>query len=628
MPAVPIIGAVAGVAGAVGGAISSGDKADEAKANAEAAKAPQHTTTENIVYHTPVEAGAAAVQGYGLADEWGKMMAMAQSAGAEQGYLGGMGSDAVGGGQSSLSSVDNYQKAGTDRSAEYSAFGVQRDMKLANDVKVKYLGIDNGTNSEQSNGVPMSFDDFVNMKRTKDPQKMMNDGKSLSDPLSDDEVVAAGAAMGFDAPTSKLINKIATNPQLSGDSIAAMMQDPETAGAVVNLQKKGVLDTKYNQNAGEVQRIIQQATPVIMDSRTKTPMTPEQEKAYRDEYNGLAGKTTDPKNIKQEHIGDGLIRTTVMNPDGSTAVQFIDGLITLPNGQQIKASVIGSDNEDWAKLQAKADATKPLFDQAASAQAAATSAAAAAKPDPTAADPTKDPAAANDPSSSGVNAKKKAKAPPSPDMANLSTDPTDPNYDPTMDPSAGGAQANGPDSYAPPGSDQGGGGSDPTDQSDPNYDPMLDPTNPDGDVYDPTMDPNSDQYDAAAQDNPNDPNYPSYDESQGYQYDPNKQNQDSYDPSAGVFSPNDNQAGGEYNSDDSNMDSFLNDTLNGNDQGNNAPDPAEMSMDELMSTLKSAQKDYKKRGVNFTFKNMTPDLKDILKEIMARSSDASQQQAG
>lgn len=263
-----------------------------------------------------------------------------------------------------------------DKEGEYNSLELMKINLNATRMKIKALGIDDGS-GKNPGGVKMSLDEFVITMRLKDPSTLTHEGKSLTDPIEVEEIAGSMGDLvpgyaGMDDATKaawtkryEMLSLMMQDPQMSGDTIAAM-QGGEYADAVAYWKTKGVIDSQNNQNAGQIGKLGQKLGKIVVENRVMSPLTPEEEKKWRDQYEAETGaQKVDPKNIKKEHIGEGRVRTTVLNEDGSVAVQFIDGDVTLPNGQQIPITITGQKNSDMDKAQDLADGTGGLYADAA-----------------------------------------------------------------------------------------------------------------------------------------------------------------------------------------------------------------------------------------------------------------------
>ena len=79
--------------------------------------------------------------------------------------------------------------------------------------------------------------------------------------------------------------------------------------------------------------------------------------------------------IKQTDMGEGVMKTEMLNADGTVASSFLEGSVRLPSGQVMRnVEVSGSSLSDWDAFQEIAAKTGGLFDGKKSAAAGAFSA--------------------------------------------------------------------------------------------------------------------------------------------------------------------------------------------------------------------------------------------------------------
>jgi hypothetical protein len=276
------------------------------------------------------------------------------------------------------------ETGGADREGEYNAIELMRKNVEGTRTKIKFLGINDGS-GKNPGGVKMSRDEFIVTMRLKDPSALIHSGKSLTDPVDESEVDPALTQVvpGYAGMSTEekqiwhnrynLLQMMSQDPQLSGDTLAAMAEnDPTMADAIAFWKGKGVIDKMNNQNAGQVAKVGGKFGKIVVENRIMSELTPEEEAKYEAQYEQeTAGPKSDPKNVKVEHIGKGRIRTTVLNPDGSVAAQFVEGEVALPSGQKLPIVVNGGTNADFQKAQDTADGVSGLFDDAARGKSAA-----------------------------------------------------------------------------------------------------------------------------------------------------------------------------------------------------------------------------------------------------------------
>lgn len=390
--AVPAVAAVAGVAGALSNASASKRQAkaaetaarentEAARIAAESAGKPQliHQTTEEILHKSPVEIGATGVQGFDLANQWANMMAMSMEAENAGGMFEDFGSGAKTTGQYTMQGFGKLSGVGdgADKDAEYASYDLQRKARQAQDMKLNAFGIDNGSGTNPS-GVKLSFDDFVAMRRAKDPAGLVQQGISVNDPIQESEwgAVSAALAKGDTNPVwtkrYQLIDMLANDPQLGGDGLTAMQGDPGWAEATNYWKTQGVISSSNMVNQGQLQKQNDAIMKATMENRTMVAMNPDLERQYRDEYNALSAKVVDPKLVRKSSLGDGVTKVELMNADGTVASSFLEGSVRLPSGQVMSnVEVAGTSLADWEAFQGLTDKTGALFDGKKSAAAGA-----------------------------------------------------------------------------------------------------------------------------------------------------------------------------------------------------------------------------------------------------------------
>lgn len=348
----PVLGAALTVASSAKSLFSGGPDPQEAGKSS--------STTEEITHRLPVEEGSAAIAGNQLAAQWAQMQEMARSAALSQGIS--FGGGAVEAGRSALDTGANFFTMGDNREAEYNSYNVQNQARAALEMKMKYLGINAG-NGANDVGIKMSFDDFVKLRTYKDPSAMIAQGKSLRDPIGDDEWDGLGQDLGMTPAATRLVQMLGEDPQLSGDGLRAMGQMDSAKGqAIKELMAKGLVNSNMVVNQGQLAKQYAKLQESLIQNRTTTPLTPELTDKLRTEYLQLSEKDVDPKMIKETSMGDGTTRLQFLNADGTVAGSVLSGNMRLPNGQVVHGvDVIGSAYSDWKAVQKMVDGTGDLF---------------------------------------------------------------------------------------------------------------------------------------------------------------------------------------------------------------------------------------------------------------------------
>jgi len=354
----PVLGAVSAIASLKG----SSNNRKAAETNAKAA-ANTTSTTEEIIHRPPIDFGAMGVQGYDMAQQWAALMEMVrQAAGSD--LMPGMGFE-PGAGQGALSAFDQVSSVGDDgRESEYAGYEVLRKAKQALEVKLKYLGIDNGMGTNPS-GVKMTLQEFIQLRLANDPSGMVSKGLSMSDPVQEEEFVSVAGRMGIPENAVRVVSMLADDLQLAGkESMDALAGDPKHAEGIAYLKTQGVIRTDGMVNQGQLKKHASKLVEATVANRSSAPETPEMLATLTDEFTRLSGKVMDPKLVKQEHIGDGLVRTRILNSDGTPAVSLLEGSVSLPNGQVLRdVDLIGEGVQDWKKLQQMVGNTGSMFEQ-------------------------------------------------------------------------------------------------------------------------------------------------------------------------------------------------------------------------------------------------------------------------
>lgn len=137
-------------------------------------------------------------------------------------------------------------------------------------------------------------------------------------------------------------------------AIAALTkgEQNEYTDQIKTLIEKGVIDAKTGEvNAGALQSFI---PPELMEAPQFNPyreIDPNTEARYRDQYRALTEITVDPKLVREETLGNGMIRKTKLNADGSVATQAIEGYMTDMMGNNHFVSMQGRGMQDWNNRQ-------------------------------------------------------------------------------------------------------------------------------------------------------------------------------------------------------------------------------------------------------------------------------------
>ncbi len=114
------------------------------------------------------------------------------------------------------------------------------------------------------------------------------------------------------------------------------------------LQKAGVIDRATGRvNGGAILKML---PPDLLKAPPTEPyrkLSPEEERAMRDEYKRLSEIKVDPKLVKVESMGGGVTRKILLNPDGTRAASMLEGYATDATGQQRFMSVAGNRTQDF-----------------------------------------------------------------------------------------------------------------------------------------------------------------------------------------------------------------------------------------------------------------------------------------
>jgi hypothetical protein len=362
-------------AAAVGSVIVGQQNAKRAAdAQERAANAAANQTVEQIDHLSPVEQQAMGMQGYMGAQDWRSMHEMTR----QQSMYGGgaqYGQNFLQPGQAALQTANSILNVGSgyDRDGEYAAYDLLRKSRTSVMKQIEMLGIDDGT-GRNPYGVKITYDEYENLMRAKDPAQHIGAGTSLGDPASPEEIMAAAKLANPAAADGNpvwgdrygFLEKMSGDMGMGGETLKAMAADPKHADAINYWKTQGVIDAQMNVNQGQLLDHMEKFQVGLIQNRTMQPMSPDQQIGYKDAYTASAGKVVDPKLVKIEDLGDGVQRTTIMNADGTTpAGSFLSGSITLPNGQTVdKVSFQGANRKDWAQYQQAADRTGSLFSDA------------------------------------------------------------------------------------------------------------------------------------------------------------------------------------------------------------------------------------------------------------------------
>lgn len=181
--------AIATVAAAIIGA-NAAKKSANASRDAATAAANSHSTTEEIKHLSPVEQQAMGMQGFIGAQNWRAF----QQAGAQDSMYSksqnNMGSNFLLPGQAALQSAGSIHSSAYERESEYAAYDFLRKSRTSLLSQIELIGIDDGS-GKNPYGVKITYDEYEELMRAKDPSQHIANGTSLGDKATDDEIFAA-----------------------------------------------------------------------------------------------------------------------------------------------------------------------------------------------------------------------------------------------------------------------------------------------------------------------------------------------------------------------------------------------------------------------------------------------------
>jgi hypothetical protein len=392
-----IAGAVVGAGSLINDLINGNSEAETA---IEAAKAGTHqkVQSEEIKHMPPALEGSASAESDMLAIQFHDYASMSQG----QGYLGVPGAK---------ERAEAEAPAAAKKTNPAAAEMIEKSKK-ATLLKIKHLGIDDGSGNNP-NGVSISFDDFKLLHKIKSESV----GKPIElDSTDDDMIVRALKSMGKEGTpkeveTYRLLIDMYYDPQLSGETLDAMAgvqrnltpaeiqekrkaiasmrplpgenasgfagrqnqayreleqllvgggTNSEKMEAINELKNMGVLDSQNHQSRGQLRKHLNIFLKKAQESSMIGDQNAQEDDGLLDQYNSLSSKEIDPKRVKSTYLGDGLVRTVILNNDDTVAVSFLDGEVKFPDGSSAQEiTIIGSSLSDWRKFAGLAEEAKP-----------------------------------------------------------------------------------------------------------------------------------------------------------------------------------------------------------------------------------------------------------------------------
>ncbi len=354
---------------------------DSAVAGVIGAALGAHTTTEQIKQLLPVESGSATLQSYDLAEKWNTTLQM-----KTQGY--------------SNTAID-YALSGNNYRALYKDSKMNSAMFIENQKKdlissLQTFGIQSAGNPS---GIAMSADEFIRMHSVKDAKSMLEVDPALAK-QREEEFAKWERDMRMQG--KGLLVDMYKNPQLAGSNILAMKgPDPlipkemqpllsavagggqqgnvnwadvmkqmnsgvesENTKQIKWAMDNGIID-KYGQINGGA--LLQNVPPDLQKPLAYDPhrvLSPEETATLMNDYNKLSQIVVDPKLIREQQLGMGVVARTKLNADGTVSGKFMSGYMTDSTGAQIQVTVQGDNMNDWMRKQTDAmSGLGPLFPQ-------------------------------------------------------------------------------------------------------------------------------------------------------------------------------------------------------------------------------------------------------------------------
>ncbi len=120
---------------------------------------------------------------------------------------------------------------------------------------------------------------------------------------------------------------------------------------IKQLMDAGVIDKYGMINAGALSSFV---PPELMEAPEFSPykqMDPQTKARYQDQYRQMMEIKVDPKLIREETLGNGLIRKTKLNADGTVSSQAIEGQMLDMMGNSHYVSMQGRGMQDWNNRQ-------------------------------------------------------------------------------------------------------------------------------------------------------------------------------------------------------------------------------------------------------------------------------------
>lgn len=188
MDPLSILTLVTSIGGMVMGAQNAKRQASAAEAQAKAA-ANSHSTTEEIKHLSPAEQQALGMQSYIGATKWKEFQQANSQQNLYKASQGSIGSNFLLPGQAALQQGMNLQTNNYDRDSEYAAYEFLRKSRTSLLAQIEMLGIDDGS-GKNPYGVKISYDDYEELMRMKDPSLHITNGTSMGDPATEEEIWA------------------------------------------------------------------------------------------------------------------------------------------------------------------------------------------------------------------------------------------------------------------------------------------------------------------------------------------------------------------------------------------------------------------------------------------------------
>ncbi len=130
---------------------------------------------------------------------------------------------------------------------------------------------------------------------------------------------------------------------------------------IKRLKEIGVIDEFNMVNAGELMKHIPPELANAPDKKITKDLSPEQALALKDQYNQFASMKVDPKLIREQNMGAGVIKKIKLNPDGTIASQAMVGSMTDAMGNEHRVTVEGGRLQDFYDRYSMIDGKGPTF---------------------------------------------------------------------------------------------------------------------------------------------------------------------------------------------------------------------------------------------------------------------------